>query len=100
MDERATKKVVIDPGHGGSDPGTIGNGITEKDYTLKISEYMKKRFDDLGIDSKLTRTTDETLDSNVRPKRAQSFYGKGSDVILVSNHINAGGGDSLCVTYV
>ena len=52
---------------------------------------MKKRFDDLGIDSKLTRTGDETLDSNARPKRAQSFYGKGNDVILVSNHINAGG---------
>ena len=55
---------------------------------------MKKRFDDLGIDSKLTRTTDETLDSNVRPKRAQSFYGKGNDVILISNHINAGGRDA------
>lgn len=91
MDERATKKVVIDAGHGGSDPGTSGNGITEKDYTLKISEYMKNRFDDLGIDSSMTRTTDESLDSNVRPKRAQSFYGNGSDVILISNHINAGG---------
>ena len=52
---------------------------------------MKKRFDDLGIDSSMTRTTDETLDANARPKRAQSFYGKGNDVILVSNHINAGG---------
>ena len=94
MDERATKKVVIDPGHGGSDPGTSGNGIIEKDYTLKISQYMKKRFDELGIDSALTRTSDESLDSNARPKRAQSFYGNGNDVILVSNHINAGGRDA------
>ena len=39
----------------------------------------------------MTRTTDETLSPDVRPGRAQSFYGKGSDVILVSNHINAGG---------
>lgn len=100
MDERAVKKVVIDPGHGGSDPGTSGNGITEKDYTLKISQYMKKRFDELGIDSALTRTGDESLDSNARPKKAQSFYGTGNDVILVSNHINAGGGDSHCVTNV
>ena len=52
---------------------------------------MKKRFDDLGIDSAITRTTDETLDPNTRPKRAQSFYGNGNDVILISNHINAGG---------
>ena len=99
MDERATKKIVIDPGHGGSDPGTSGNGIVEKDYTLKISEYMKKRFDDLGIESSLTRTTDESLDATNRPKRAQSFYGTGNDVIVVSNHINAGGGDGAEVIY-
>ena len=30
------KKVVIDAGHGGSDPGASGNGIIEKEYTLKI----------------------------------------------------------------
>lgn len=91
MDERATKKVVIDPGHGGNDPGTSANGIVEKDYTLKISEYMKKRFDDLGITSSMTRTTDETLGPDARPGKAQSFYGTGNDVIVVSNHINAGG---------
>ena len=99
MDERATKKVVIDSGHGGTDGGTSSNGIREKDYTLKISQYMKKRFDDLGIDSALTRTTDETLDPNTRPKRAQSFYGNGNDVILISNHINSGGGDGAEVIY-
>lgn len=99
MDERATKKIVIDPGHGGSDPGTSGNGIVEKDYTLKISEYMKNRFDELGIESSLTRTGDTTLNPNERPKKAQSFYGTGSDVILISNHINAGGGDGAEVIY-
>lgn len=85
------KKIVIDPGHGGSDPGTSSNGITEKDYTLKISQYMKKRLDELGIENAMTRTTDETLEPSVRPGRVQSFYGSGNDVIVVSNHINAGG---------
>lgn len=99
MNERSVKKVVIDAGHGGSDPGTSGNGIVEKDYTLKISEYMKKRFDELGIDSSLTRATDETLDAIDRPKKAQSFYGTGNDVIVVSNHINAGGGDGAEIIY-
>lgn len=91
MSNRVTKKVVLDAGHGGNDPGTIANGITEKDYTLKISEYIHNRLDDLGIENSMTRTTDETLSPDVRPGRAQSFYGKGNDVILVSNHINAGG---------
>jgi len=85
------KKIVIDAGHGGSDPGTSANGIVEKDYTLKISQYMAKRLDDLGIENSLTRNSDVTLDSTTRPKKAQSFYGSGSDVIVVSNHINAGG---------
>ena len=100
MDERVTKKVVIDSGHGGSDPGTSSNGIVEKDLTLKISQYMKDRFDELGIVSSMTRTTDETLDPSVRPKRVQSFYGNGSDVIVISNHINAGGGDGRSVTNI
>ena len=85
------KKVVIDAGHGGTDPGTIANGITEKDLTLKISNYIHERLDDLGIDNKLTRTSDETLGPDIRPGRVQSLYGKGNDVIVISNHINAGG---------
>ena len=91
MDNRAIKKVVIDPGHGGNDPGTISNGIVEKDYALKISNYIHNRLDELGIPNEMSRTTDETLDSNSRPSRIQSFYGNGEDVIVVSNHINAGG---------
>ena len=98
MDERITKKVVIDAGHGGADSGTVNNNIIEKDYALKISNYIKKRLDELGIQNSMTRTSDELLDQTTRPKRAQSFYGSGSDVIVLSNHLNAGGGDSHCVT--
>lgn len=99
MNERVSKKIVMNPGHGGDDPGTIANGITEKDYTLKISKYLKDRFDDLGIESELTRDSDETLGPKERPLKAQSFFGKGSDVILLSNHINAGGGDGAEIIY-
>lgn len=94
-----SKKIVIDPGHGGDDPGTIKNGITEKDYTLRISNYMKKRLDELGIENSITRTTDETLSPANRPSKVQSFYGNGNDVVVVSNHINAGGGDGAEVIY-
>ena len=92
-------RIVIDAGHGGKDSGTVNNGIVEKDYTLKISKYIKKRLDELGIESSLTRTSDELLDQTTRPQRAQSFYGKGSDVIIISNHLNAGGGDGAEIIY-
>ncbi len=93
------KKVVIDAGHGGKDSGTVNNNIIEKEYALKISNYIKKRLDDLGIPNKMTRTSDEFLDQSTRPKRAQSFYGNGKDVILISNHLNAGGGDGAEIIY-
>ena len=93
------KKVVIDSGHGGVDGGSSGNGILEKEYTLKISNYIKKRLDELGIENAMTRTSDELLDQSTRPKKAQSFFGKGNDVIVLSNHLNAGGGDGAEIIY-
>ena len=94
-----TKKVVIDAGHGGDDPGTIANGIVEKDYTLLISKYIKNRLDQLNIESSLTRDIDKNITSSNRPKIIQSFYGNDDDVIVISNHINAGGGDGAEVIY-
>lgn len=86
-------KIVIDAGHGGDDPGASGNGIIEKDLTLKISQYMYDRFKDLGIPVKMTRTTDETISPTERVKRVLDAYGNSNDVIVISNHINAGGGE-------
>lgn len=91
-------KVVIDAGHGGDDPGSSGNGIIEKELTLKISQYMYDRLKKLGIPVTMTRTTDETLNPTDRVNRILDAYGNNSNVIVVSNHINAGGGDSHCVT--
>ena len=99
MDDRALKKVVIDAGHGGNDPGTIANGITEKDYTLKISNYIHNRLDEMGVPNEMSRTSDVTLSASDRPKKIQSFYGNGSDVLVVSNHINAGSGDGAEIIY-
>ena len=92
-------KIVIDAGHGGDDPGANGNGIVEKDLTLKISDYMYDRFKELGIPVTMTRTTDETLDPTERVNRILNAYGNSSDVIVISNHINAGGGDGAEVIY-
>lgn len=94
MNERVSTKVVVDAGHGGKDGGATANGILEKEYTLKISKYINNRLKELGIDSSLTRDSDITLEPADRVKKALSLYGSGSDVILLSNHINAGGGDT------
>lgn len=96
----ALKGIVIDPGHGGNDPGAIGNGIKEKDYALLISKYMYDRFKELGVPVSITRTTDETLSPKNRVNRINNYYGTSDDVIVISNHLNAGGGDGQSVTNI
>lgn len=91
MDLRKIKGIVIDAGHGGEDPGAVGNDIIEKDLNLKNSIYMYNRLKELGIPVTLTRSTDETLDHAERIKKMLTPYGDSKDVIIVSNHINAGG---------
>lgn len=93
------RKIVIDAGHGGEDPGALGNGITEKNMTLAISEYMYDRFRELGIPVKLTRNSDETVNPTDRVNRILDAFGNDKDVIVISNHINAGGGEGAEVIY-
>jgi len=97
--ERAQKRVVIDAGHGGSDPGAVANGLREKDFTLEAANYIYKRLNELGIPAKLTRSTDETLSKTERVRRIMNAFGNDKDVIVLSNHINAGGGDGAEVAY-
>lgn len=91
--------IVIDAGHGGTDPGTSGNGLIEKDYTLLMSNYMYERFKELGLDVKIVRTTDETLTPTERVDRIMAAYGANSNVIVISNHLNAGGGSGAEIIY-
>ena len=92
--------IVIDAGHGGSDPGTSGNGIVEKDLALNIAQYLYRRFNELGVPVKIIRNTDETITPDERVKRILDAYGNNSDVVVLSNHLNAGGGEGHCVTNV
>ena len=98
-DDRVVRGVVIDPGHGGEDSGAIGNNQYEKDYTLKISRYMYDRLKELGIPVSITRDSDVTLNPKDRVSKILSFYGDDPNVIVVSNHLNSGGGTGAEVIY-
>lgn len=92
-------KIVVDAGHGGIDPGAVNGNLLEKDLNLKAAKYMYNRFKELGIPVYITRDTDETLSKTERVKRILNAFGNSNDVILISNHINAGGGDGAEVVY-
>lgn len=83
--------IVVDPGHGGEDPGAINGNVYEKDFSLEVSKYMYDRFKQLGIPVTLTRDIDKTLPRNERVDAILSAYGNNPNVIVLSNHINAGG---------
>ena len=77
--------VVLDPGHGGSDPGTSGFGLNEKDINLKIALYCRAELEKYyGVTVYMTRTTDNYVGLDERTTMAQNW---GADVI-VSIHAN------------
>ncbi len=91
--------VVLDPGHGGADPGGGSNKYwKEKNLALKISKYQANRLKSLGIPNALTRNNDIYLSPKDRVNIINN-YAKGRDAILISNHINNGGGKGAEVIY-
>ena len=58
-------KVVIDPGHGGNDPGGIGvSGVLEKDVNLSVALFLKANLESQGMEVIMTRDTDKALYSS------------------------------------
>ena len=53
-----SKKIYIDAGHGGKDPGAVANGLKEKDLNLKVALFLGKYLKEYGCEIKYTRTTD------------------------------------------
>lgn len=91
--------VIVDAGHGGDDPGAVGNNLLEKDLNLRAAQYMYKRLQELGIPAIIIRDTDETLPKNPRIQRALEAFNNSPNTILISNHINAGGGEGTEIVY-
>ncbi len=90
-------RLCIDPGHGGYDPGAVGNGLQEKDITLAICLQLKPMLEFNGIDVCLTRDGDyapghlENQLNNELNYRSIISNNFGAD-LFVSIHINSGGG--------
>ncbi|WP_226085634.1 N-acetylmuramoyl-L-alanine amidase family protein [Mesobacillus sp. S13] len=81
--------LIIDPGHGGKDPGAVSKYGREEDWTLKISLYQYERFQALGVPVVISRTKDVDLEEN---ERVSTVKNSGATYCF-SNHLNAGGGD-------
>ena len=78
-------KVFIDAGHGGSDPGAVGNGLKEKDIVLSIATKLGALLNGRGISIKYSRTTDTYLSLEERARLANAW---GAD-LFVSIHANS-----------
>lgn len=88
----AAPKVYLDPGHGGSDPGAVGNGLRESDLTLDIALRTRDHLNaNWNVDIRMSRTTDSTRSLSYRSSDA-NWWGA---AIFVSIHINAGGGNGF-----
>lgn len=81
----AVRRVVIDAGHGGSDPGATRDDLLEKEITLDVGRRLRERLEASGFEVVATRGDDRTIALNDRARLANESK---SD-IFVSIHVNA-----------
>jgi N-acetylmuramoyl-L-alanine amidase len=78
-------RIVIDPGHGGHDPGALGKRVTEAELVLDVALRLEKLLHKAGIDVVMTRRTDVFIPLEERTAIANR---EGADLFL-SIHANA-----------
>jgi N-acetylmuramoyl-L-alanine amidase len=79
-------QVVLDPGHGGAEPGAVGpNGLTEKVLNLAVAQQVKAALERSGVSVILTRTADYRMTLEARAKVALAVHPNA----FVSVHHNA-----------
>ena len=83
----SVQRIVIDPGHGGKDPGCYHKGgIKEKDIVLGLAKILKQKIENnIGCEVLLTRTTDKAMPLDERTAFANI---KKAD-LFISLHVNA-----------
>ena len=81
----SVRSVVLDPGHGGTDPGAVGGGVREKDVTLDVATRVKALLEEGHLAVSMTRDGDTTLSLKDRVLLANA---KRPD-LFVSIHVNS-----------
>lgn len=81
--------LLLDAGHGGTDPGTSGNGLVEKAINLKLTLEVEKNLRNSDIKVYLTRDGDTKPDNNIRARTANQTAD-----LMVSIHMNAAEGNT------
>lgn len=82
------RTVIIDPGHGGKDPGAVNSLGTESSYVLKVSLMLKTMLEGKGYKVVMTRSTDRFLSLQERVTLANAVL---EPAIFISIHFNHGG---------
>lgn len=88
---REVRTIIIDPGHGGKDPGAQGLKSNEKDIVLAVGKKLKADLEAAGFEVKLTRDKDVFIELGERPNLANKWNGD----LFISLHCNAIEGDSI-----
>jgi len=84
--------IVIDPGHGGKDPGAVGKGgLEEKDITLKVSQHLAKKINKKLPSLKIfmTRKDDRFIELSQRTEFANKMLRKNENGVFLSIHVNS-----------
>ncbi len=77
--------IILDPGHGGKDPGAVSGSVSEKSITLKVGTQVKQLLENAGAKVYMTRTGDTYPSLQDRVDFTQANYGE----IFVSIHVNS-----------
>ncbi|MFB4161658.1 SH3 domain-containing protein [Geomicrobium sp. JSM 1781026] len=81
----AGRTIVVDAGHGGRDPGAVGNGLVEKTINLQVSREYAQRLENGGANVIMTRTNDTFIELIDRARIAN----RADADLFVSVHANA-----------
>ena len=78
-------RIVVDPGHGGKDPGAVRGKYREKDWNLSVGKELARLLEKGGFEVKITRNTDVFIALSERSRIANNFKAD----LFVSVHVNS-----------